>query len=109
LDVDEYGSPRLSSRRLLVLLEGLPDTSWFKTVAERDGDWTDAMKVAAETYAEITKATSEISKVVSVLVAANGGGEYDVAGSKFFPSPIDRRKPVEPEHEGPIYMGVIGA
>ena len=40
LDMNTNGIPVLSSRKLLVLLEHLPDTSEFKTAAERGGDWT---------------------------------------------------------------------
>lgn len=44
----ETGCPRLSSRRLLVLLEHLPDTSAFKTAAERGGRWPDWKQMLSE-------------------------------------------------------------
>lgn len=47
----------MSSREFLVLVQHLPDTSEFKTHAPkpfgRDGDWTEAMKIAAETHKEL--------------------------------------------------------
>lgn len=36
---NEWGGLKLSSRRLLALLEHLPDKSAFKTAVERGGDW----------------------------------------------------------------------
>ena len=110
LTLDTEGCPVLSSRLMLVLLEGLNEDSWFKTVAERDGDWTEAMRIAADTYAEVTNVAVEVSKVVGVLVAAYGGGEYDeMRAPKFYPSPRERRElPAAPELVEPdeIYMGL---
>lgn len=59
---DEHGRLKLSSRRLLVILEKLPDESEFKTWAQRAGDWTEAMMIAAETHKEI--ALNRASKYV---------------------------------------------
>ncbi len=112
LTLDEFGCPILSSRLLLELLEGLDEGSRFKTVAERDGDWTEEMRIAAETFAEITKVGNEVGKVVSVLVAAHGGSEYDdLPAAKYFPSPRQRRDqlddaPVAPPTDEDIYMGM---
>lgn len=39
LDVADWHTGRLSSRRLLVLLDQLPDASRYKTEYERDGNW----------------------------------------------------------------------
>lgn len=44
----ETGCPRLSSRRLMVLLEHLPDTSEFKAAAERGGRWPDWKQMLSE-------------------------------------------------------------
>lgn len=42
------GGPYLSSRRLLVLLEHMPEESEFKRIAERGGRWSLAQQIAAE-------------------------------------------------------------
>jgi hypothetical protein len=53
---DAFGGLKLSSRRLLVVLEhGLPEDGAFKTAAERDGGYTDAQMIAAETHNEIAR------------------------------------------------------
>jgi hypothetical protein len=52
---DEHGRLKLSSRRLLVILEKLPDTSEFKTWAVREGDWPVVLKMAAETHKVVAK------------------------------------------------------
>ena len=102
----------LSSRLLLELLEGLDEGSRFKREAERDGDWTEQMRIAAETFAEITRVGNEVGKVVSVLVAAFGGSEYDdLPAAKFFQSPRQRREqqaetPTAPPTDDDIYMGM---
>lgn len=43
----------MDSRRLLLLLESLPEESLFKTWAIRGGDWTDAQYVQARIVNEI--------------------------------------------------------
>ena len=49
----ETGTPILSSRRLLAILEhGLPETSKFKTLAERGGRWPIDRAIAAESVNE---------------------------------------------------------
>lgn len=54
--LDEHGIPKLSSRLLLVLLEGLePETSAFKRSAERDGDWTATQKMIQQIANEISQ------------------------------------------------------
>jgi hypothetical protein len=45
----------LSSRRLLVLLEKLPDSSEFKKWAVRNGDWSDEQKMLQLAANEISK------------------------------------------------------
>jgi hypothetical protein len=52
---DARGWLRLSSRRLLALLEFLPETSAFKTAAERDGGWTVHQLIASETHNELAR------------------------------------------------------
>lgn len=53
LDIREWYSGATDSRRLLALLDGLPEESNFKTWAVRQGDWTEAQYVAARTVNEI--------------------------------------------------------
>lgn len=81
-----------------MLLRGLREDSEFKKVAERDGDWTESERIAADTYAEISRLTEEVSKVVSVL-AAQSGVDYDTYGPKHYLSPVQRRKPDESKAE----------
>lgn len=47
VDVRDWYSGAMDSRRFLTLLDGLPDESAFKTWAERRGDWTEDQYVAA--------------------------------------------------------------
>lgn len=46
-DVCEWFDGRMGSRRLLNLLDGLPDESMFKTWGVRGGDWTEDQYVQA--------------------------------------------------------------
>lgn len=55
LTCDARGLPLLSSRRLLALLDELPETSRFKTLVERRGRQSRAERVAEETFNEIAK------------------------------------------------------
>lgn len=51
---DERGRMVLSSRRLLGLLEHLPDTGAFKmALAGRDGDWPEWVEILAKIHEEI--------------------------------------------------------
>lgn len=40
---DQYGTLKLSSRRLLALLRDLPESSAYRTLVERGGDWDETM------------------------------------------------------------------
>ena len=64
----ETGCPRLSSRRLLVLLDKLPDCSEFKKSSERDGRQSRAERVAEDTY-------NETALLRASFHAAHGGRE----------------------------------
>lgn len=68
---DEHGRLKLSSRRLLLILEKLPDTSEFKTWALRKGDWTRDEEIAAKTH-------NEVAKLVSAYLQAHGVEGDDV-------------------------------
>lgn len=50
--LNEDGVPVLSSRRLLILIDNLPDDSEFKKFC-RGGDWSDAQYLVAGTLNEI--------------------------------------------------------
>lgn len=65
----ESGRLKLSSRRLLVLLKRLPDTSEFKK-AIRDGDFTHDQAVAAKTH-------NLIGKLTASYVSQHGGEGED--------------------------------
>lgn len=73
----EHGALKLSSRRLLVLLDGLPDDSTFK----RAGDWP-------ELYQMIAAAHKELSAIRYTLQAVNGVEDPDDA--IVFLSPTER-------------------
>lgn len=49
------GAPYLDSRRLLVLLKKLPDTSEYKTQSERNGEYTDAEMFALTAHNELAQ------------------------------------------------------
>lgn len=55
---DPQGRLKLSSRRLLMILKWLPDTSQFKTWALRNGDWTPEQKTSAKVHNLIGKLTA---------------------------------------------------
>jgi len=44
---------RVTSRRFLTLIDGLPDESLFKTWAVRGGDWTQAQYITARLVNEV--------------------------------------------------------
>lgn len=49
------GAPYLDSRRLLVLLKKLPDTSEYKTWSQRNGEYTDAEMFALTAHNELAQ------------------------------------------------------
>jgi hypothetical protein len=51
LTLDEGGAPKLSSRRLLALLDGLPEDSAYQT-ARRDGQWPTWQRMLKEIHKE---------------------------------------------------------
>lgn len=67
LDPDT-GCPRLSSRRLLVLLDKLSETSEFKKASERGGRQSRAERVVENTY-------NEIALLRASFHVVNGGKE----------------------------------
>jgi hypothetical protein len=81
---DVHGRMVLSSRRLLLILNHLPDSSRFKTEALRDGDWTHDQEVAAATH-------FEAAKLRASFVASNGGDGED-AQYVPFESPVAFRE-----------------
>jgi hypothetical protein len=80
---DEYGVLKLSSRRLLVLLEFLPEESAFKTAAERDGGWTLHQLIASETH-------NELARLRASYHAVHGGEEAVYEPHEFLDPSIDR-------------------
>lgn len=59
LDVRDWYSGAMDSRRFLTLLDGLPDESGFKTWAVRRGDWTEDQYVAARAVNESALARAD--------------------------------------------------
>lgn len=54
LDVADWHQGRMSSRKLLVLLQHLPDESEYKTEFERDGQWPISMQMLKAVANETT-------------------------------------------------------
>jgi len=80
----DTGGPYLSSRRLLVILEGLPEKSRFKT-ALRDGRWPSWQRMLAEL-------ANEAYRFRSSFQAANseeGKAWFDTTDVEFV-DPVDR-------------------
>jgi hypothetical protein len=67
---DEHGRLKLSSRRLLEVLEFLPERSAFKTWAERHGDWCTEQKM-------LQTIANEESRLRSTIQARYGGSPYE--------------------------------
>jgi len=53
LDIRDWFTGDMDSRRLIALLDGLPDKSMFKTWAVRGGDWSDQQYVQARLVNEV--------------------------------------------------------
>lgn len=84
-------APRLSSRRLLALLEKMPDTSEFKKASERGGRQARSERVAEETY-------NEIARLRASFHVAHGGKEAAYEPHRYL-DPIDERLVAERESE----------
>lgn len=59
VDVRDWFTEVMDSRRLLTLLDGLPDESSFKTWAIRGGDWTADQYVQARLVNELALARAD--------------------------------------------------
>lgn len=57
--ITEWLRGEMSSRELLIILDGLPDESSFKTWCYRGGDWTDDQKIKARTANELALARAD--------------------------------------------------
>lgn len=85
----ETGCPRLSSRRLLILLDKLPDSSEFKKQADRNGRQSRAERVAEDHH-------NETALLRASFHAAHGG--KDAAYEPFrYRDPIDEKLRAERE------------
>jgi hypothetical protein len=62
LSIKQWLTGAMDSAELLMLIDGLPDDSLFKTWSDRGGDWTDDQYIAARTANEVA------------LSRADGGG-----------------------------------
>jgi hypothetical protein len=91
---DAFGALKLSSRRLIVLIDNLPDDSAYKT-ALRGGYWSESQLIAAQTH-------NELAFLRSSYYAVNGGEDGAYEPFQFI-DPIDRVeraiKDVEEEEE----------
>jgi len=83
LDVRDWFSGVMDSRRLISLLDGLPDESSFKTWAIRGGDWTDDQYVAARLVNEVALSRADgkgympsMLKSPMQIVVENSEDEY---------------------------------
>lgn len=91
----ETGVPRLSSRRLLVLLEHLDDDSAFKTAAERGGRWPTWKQMLAEIANESYRFRSSYHAVNST---PDNDARFDPSKFEFL-DPIDEKLRAEREAE----------
>ncbi len=90
----ETGTPRLSSRRLLVILDTADGDGPFKTAADRDGRWPDWKQMLAEL-------TNEAYRMRSSFFAVNsedGAARFDTTPLEFV-DPVDERLRAEREAE----------
>ncbi|MGB3484025.1 MAG: hypothetical protein WBB07_17640 [Mycobacterium sp.] len=79
----QTGGPYLSSRRLLVLLDKLPDDSEFKKVSERNGRQSRQERVAEDLH-------NEIAWLRSSYYAVNGGKDA-IYEPRIYRDPIDEK------------------
>jgi hypothetical protein len=89
----ETKCPRLSSRRLLVLLDKLPDESEYKTMAERGGRLPPAIAIAAQSF-------NEQLRLRASFHAANSTDDNDARFDPepyFYLDPVDLRAQAEQE------------
>lgn len=81
----ETNAPRLSSRRLLTLLEHLPEDSEFKTAAERGGRWPEWKTMLARS---VNMQTHQLAW----YLAMHSSGDVDL---RFDPDPLLLIDPVD--------------
>lgn len=84
--LDEDGAPRLSSRKLLVLLDELPDTSSYKT-ALRDGQWPTWQRML-----------QTVANETSLNRAAKYAGSDDAYDPMIWVDPVEARQRAEKAH-----------
>ncbi len=87
----DTGAPYLSSRRLLVLLDKLPDDSEFKKASERGGRQSRRERVVEDIYNEIA--------LMRASYHAVNGGEKAAYYPDLYRDPIDERALAEREAE----------
>lgn len=68
LDIRDWFHGELDSRRVLALLDGLPDESMFKTWAIRGGDWSEQQYIAARLVNEMALARADGKGYMPVLL-----------------------------------------
>lgn len=81
-DVADWHRGAMSSRRLLALLEHLPDESAFKQ-ALRDGGFSRAERMAAETH-------NEVARLRASYHAVNGGADAAYEPFEFVDPRVER-------------------
>lgn len=68
--IKEWLRGEMTSRELLVIIDGLPDAGSFKRWGFRGGDWSEAEYIAAETHAEI-------GRLRATMHVVHGGEMYE--------------------------------
>lgn len=84
LDIADWHRGDMTSRRLLSLLDGLPDDSAYKTEFERDGQWPVWMQMLKQTANETTLNRA----------AKYAGGDNEYAPTVFL-DPLEQRERLE--------------
>jgi hypothetical protein len=81
LDIADWHTGVMTSRRLLALLEQLPDDSVYKTAFERDGQWP--------VWMQMLKTVANETSMHRASLYAGGDNAYDV---QVFVDPIEQKQ-----------------
>ena len=84
LNIADWHQGAMSSRRLLALLEGLPEESAYKTAFERDGQWP--------VWQQMLKTVANETTLHRASLYAGGDNAYDV---QVYLDPLEQRQRME--------------
>ena len=84
LDIADWHTGKLSSRRMLALLEHLPEDSAYKTAFERDGQWP--------VWKQMLKTVANETTLHRASLYAGGENAYDV---QVYLDPLEQQQRIE--------------